>query len=258
VGSVTSGNEAESGLLIAKTYTLAGTLPPNVSSRTSRLLIWLPLFDTFSNHRADNLADIPPANKMDDLVQSSQEHNKVEEDYNIDHLNEGYDFYALFCFEDVPLGVIEDILEETAREMSDVYYYWLADDYSTLPQKREDEELAGTVPPLTQTWRSPFLGSTVEAAFEYVKNAPGKLLNRKHIVFLDKKLFEDRRMLRVYRMEGAEPDFAVELGLDVKPGDITEVGGEAHTTILGLFYDRGTGDWGFNVKDWKDEGLPIG
>ena len=64
-------------------------------------------------------------------------------------------------------------------------------------------------------------------------------------------------MLRVYRMEGAAPDFAVELGLDVKPGDITEVGGEAHTTILGLCYDRGTGIWGFHVKDWKSEGLPF-
>lgn len=62
-------------------------------------------------------------------------------------------------------------------------------------------------------------------------------------------------MLRVYRMEGAEPDLAVELGLNVKPGDITEVGGKAHTTILGLFYDRGTGIWGFNVKDWKSRGL---
>jgi len=58
-------------------------------------------------------------------------------------------------------------------------------------------------------------------------------------------------------MEGAEPGFAAELGLNVKPGDITEVGGEAHTTILGLFYDRGTGDWGFNVREWKDEGLPF-
>jgi hypothetical protein len=217
-----------------------------------------PLFDAFSHQEADILANIPPANKMDDLDQSFQEHNKVEDDYNIDHLDEGYDFYALFCFEDVPLEMIEDVLEGTAREMSDVYYYWLADDYSTLPQKREDEELAGTVLPLPRTWHSPFLGSTVEAAFEYVKNAPGKLLNRKHIVVLDRKLFEERQLLRIYRMEGAEPGFAVEPGLDVKPGDITEVGGEAHTTILGLFYDRGTGIWGFDVKDWKSEGLPIG
>jgi hypothetical protein len=49
-------------------------------------------------------------------------------------------------------------------------------------------------------------------------------------------------------MEGAEPDFAVKLGLNVKPGDITEIGGEAHTTILGLFYDRGTGIWGLMSK----------
>jgi hypothetical protein len=38
--------------LIAKTYTLAGTLPPNVSS-----LMESPLFDTFSNHKTDNLAE---------------------------------------------------------------------------------------------------------------------------------------------------------------------------------------------------------
>lgn len=191
-----------------------------------------------------------------DHLQSIQEHSRIEDDYNIDHHDEGYDIYALFCFEDVPLGMIEDIVEGTAREMSDCYHYWLADDYSTLPQEQEDEtEIEGTVPPLPRTWRSPFLGSTVEAAFEYIKNAPGQLLNRKHIVVLDKMLFEERRMLRVYRKEGAEPHFAVELGLDVKPGDITEVGGKAHTTILGLFYDRGTGIWGFNVKDWKSRGL---
>lgn len=153
--------------------------------------------------------------------------------------------------------MIENVLEGIAKAMSDCYHYWLADDYSTLPQEQEDGEIEGTVPPLPCTWRSPFLGSTVEAAFEYVKNAPGKLLNRKHIVVLNRKLFEERRMLRVYRMEGAEPDFAAELGLNVKSGDITEVGGEAHTTILGLFYDRGTGEWGFNVKDWQDEGLPF-
>jgi hypothetical protein len=216
-----------------------------------------PLFDTFSNQKADNLANIPPTNKMGDLGQSFQEHSRIGDGYNIDHLDEGYDIYALFCFEDIPLELIEDVLEGSAREMSEVYYYWLAHDYSTLPQEREDEEIEGTVPPLPRTWRSPFLGSTVEAAFEFVKNAPGKLLNRRHIVVLDRKLFEERRMLRVYRMEGAEPGFAVELGLDVKPGDITEVGGEAHTTILGLFYDRGTGIWGFNVKDWKSEGLPF-
>ena len=194
---------------------------------------------------------------MDDLDQSLQEDSRIEDDFNIDHLDEGYDIYALFCFEDVPFEMIEDILEGTAKEMSYVYYYWLADDYSTLPQEQGNGQIEGTVPPLPPTWRSPFLDSSVERAFEYVKNAPGRLLNRKHIVVLDKQLFEERRMLRVFRMEGAEPDFAVELGLDVKPGDITEVGGEAHTTILGLFYDRGTGDWGFNVKEWKDEGVPF-
>lgn len=195
---------------------------------------------------------------MNDLSQSFQEHSRTEDDYNTDHLDEGYDIYALFCFEDMPLEIINDVLEGSAKEMSDVHYYWLADDYSTLPQKQEDgAEIEGTVPPLPRTWLSPFLGSSVEAAFEYVKNAPGELLNRKHIVVLDKRLFEERRMLRAYRMEGPEPDFAVELGLNVNPGDITEVGGQAHTTILGLFYDRGTGIWGFNVKDWKYEELPF-
>ncbi|KAH0286130.1 hypothetical protein M436DRAFT_60212 [Aureobasidium namibiae CBS 147.97] len=181
---------------------------------------------------------------MDDPDQPLQEHSRIEDDYNIDHLDEGYDIYALFCFEDIPLEMIDDILEGTARESSYIYYYWLADDYSTLPQEQDGEEIEGTVPPLPCTWRSSFLGSTVEAAFECVKNAPGKLLNRKHIVGLARKLFEERRTLKVYRMEGADPDFAVELGLDVKPGNITGVGGEAHTTILGLFYDVGqaTGD----------------
>ena len=211
----------------------------------------------FSIKETDNLANIQPTDKMDDLDQPLEEHSRVEDDYNIDHLDEGYDIYALFCSEDIPLEMIDDVLEGTAKEMSDCYHYWLAADYSTLPQEQDGEEIEGTVPPLPCTWRSPFLGSTVEAAFEYVKNASGKLLNRKHIVVLDRKLFEERRMLRVHRMEGADPDFAVELGLDIKPGDIAEVGGEAHTTILGLFYDRGTGIWGFKVKDWQDEGLPF-
>jgi hypothetical protein len=234
---------------------LAKTLLTNVFSLIYRLFVLLP--GVFPHQKADDLANNSPPFKMDDPSPSQQENNGMVDDYNIDHLDEGYDIYALFCFEDVPLEMIEDILEGNAKEMSDGYYFWLADDYSTLPREQEDGEIDGTVPPLPRTWRSPFLGSTVEAAFGYVKNAPGKLLNRKHIVVLDRKLFEDRRMLRVYRMEGAEPDFAVELGLDVKPGDITEVGGEAHTTILGLFYDRGTGGWGFNVKDWQDEGLPF-
>jgi hypothetical protein len=126
---------------------------------------------------------------MDNRSRSFQEHSRVEDDYNIDHLDEGYDTYALFCFKDVPNEMIEDILEGSAREMSDVYYYWLADNYSTLPHEQEDEEIEVTVPPLPCTWHSPFLGSIVEAAIEYVKNAPGKLLNRKHIVVLNRKLF---------------------------------------------------------------------
>jgi hypothetical protein len=114
--------------------------------------------DTFSKQEADNLANIPPVNRMDDLSQSLQEHHKIEDEYNIDHLDEGYDIYALFCFEDVPLEMIEDVLEGSARAMSDVYHYWLADDYSTLPQEQEDKEIEGTVPPLSRTCRSRFLG----------------------------------------------------------------------------------------------------
>jgi len=103
---------------------------------------------------------------MDDLDQPLQEHSRIEDDPNIDHLDEGYDIYALFCFEDVPLEMIEDVLEGPAKGMSDCYHYWLADDYSTLPQEQENGEIEGTVPPLSRTWRSLFLGSTIEAAFE--------------------------------------------------------------------------------------------
>lgn len=202
----------------------------------------------------DNLRTSSPTNNMFEISQNSQEHDITADEYDVDDFDEDCLIYALFCFEDVPLEMIEDVLQRSVEEVGECYY-WLADhDYSTLPQS-EDGEL-GTRPPLPRSWRSPFLGSSLKMAFEHVKNAPGRLLNRKHIVVLDKELFGTKKMLRIYRREGFEPDFADELGMNIRPGDITEVGGYAYTTIVKLIgYDRETGTWGYQVSDWKSRGL---
>ncbi|CAD0083383.1 unnamed protein product, partial [Aureobasidium vineae] len=171
-------------------------------------------------------------------------------DYNIDEWDEDCLVYALFCFEDVLLEVIKQVLEHSAEEVYG-YCYWLADDCSTLPQSLAE---GATKPPLPRIWHSPFVDSTIESAFQHIKDAPGDFLNRKHVVVLDPKLFKERKLLRVYRKERLEPEgFDEDPGMDSgpQPGDITGGGGRTYTTVGQLM-----GSWAYKVDNWKREGLP--
>lgn len=61
---------------------------------------------------------------------------------------------------------------------------------------------------------------------------------------------------RVHRRKGPEPDFADIPDLNVQPGEITEVAGNAYATSEGLM---GLQPWnrllGICVSDWKTRGL---
>lgn len=196
---------------------------------------------------------------MEEPSQNPNDLPNTNTPYNVDDFDENfYMTFALFCFEDVPLETIEAVLEGSAANEHE-YYYWLADtDYTNLSPSIYGGP-NGTRAPLPRTWKSPFVGCTPETAFEHVKNAPGDFLNKKHIVVLDKKLFEERKMLRIYRKEGLEPEGIDEdLGMELKPGDITEVGGLAYTSVGMLIgYDRGPGYWGYYVDEWMREGVPF-
>ncbi|KAK6007096.1 hypothetical protein QM012_006104 [Aureobasidium pullulans] len=47
----------------------------------------------------------------------SQEHDLATEDYALDYLDEGQDYYALFYLEEVPLKMVEDVLRGSAVEI---------------------------------------------------------------------------------------------------------------------------------------------
>ncbi|CAD0107584.1 unnamed protein product [Aureobasidium uvarum] len=57
---------------------------------------------------------------MNNLDQISQDHNSTTADCDIDEWDEDCLVYALFCFEDMPLEMIEDVLEGSANEEHEI------------------------------------------------------------------------------------------------------------------------------------------
>ena len=75
------------------------------------------------------------------------------------------------------------------------YYLWLGDRYETLPALSNGGPVdAGTKPPVSDGWTSPFLGKTAEDVAFFVKAAP-KPLNRVHFAILDPELWFKHQVL---------------------------------------------------------------
>ena len=100
-----------------------------------------------------------------------------------------------------PTELTEAYATQTINEMLTIsyedcgdYYLWLGDHYETLPALPSGGPVdAGTKPPVSDGWTSPFLGKTAEDVASFVKAAP-KPLNRVHFAILDPELWLKRQV----------------------------------------------------------------
>jgi hypothetical protein len=84
--------------------------------------------------------------------------------------------------------MVNEVLESVYKEMK-TYEIWLAD--TTLPEGLTDEDAEATIPPIDQTWHSPFVGQPIEEAFKSLASIPlEKSLNREFLIVLDKALYD--------------------------------------------------------------------
>jgi len=136
--------------------------------------------------------------------------------------------------------MINEVLKEVYKNCH-IHNIWLADPDSLEGLLEEDEE--ATVPPIDESWQSPFLGLTIEQAFEFVGKAPlEKSLNRELIIVWDQALYEQKRWVVICRIDGG--------------GEITSIPYLAHMCMV--FIDSGTEHlWSEYLEEWQKHGKPI-
>jgi hypothetical protein len=87
---------------------------------------------------------------------------------------------------------------------------WLADTYENLPDVRPTYRLQGISWPISSSWRSPFIGKSIEDAVNFIRNAPKppKPLNKTWFAVMQRERFENSGELLVCKIlpVGGEPD----------------------------------------------------
>jgi hypothetical protein len=99
------------------------------------------------------------------------------------------------------LQTINEILR-TNEEPVD-HCLWLADTHDTIPDHNPTEQRPqGTRHPIDSHWRSPFVGSSVEAAAAFIRAAPRppKALSRSFFAVLRKEQYEQHKQLSIYKI----------------------------------------------------------
>ena len=136
--------------------------------------------------------------------------------------------------------MINEVLEQVYRKCH-IHNIWLADTVSLDDLTEEDEE--ATVPPIDSSWRSPFVGQSVEEAFEFLATVPlDKSLNRTFVIGWDQALYEQKRWVMIYRIDAN--------------GGITSIPCVAHMCMT--FIDSGTEyRWPEYLEEWRKYGKPI-
>ncbi|GAB7353008.1 hypothetical protein MBLNU459_g3567t1 [Dothideomycetes sp. NU459] len=161
------------------------------------------------------------------------------------NLYEEASFGALFVLEeDVPNEMIDEVLKKNEEEVQD-YQLWLADEsLEGLLADSFDER--ATEPPIPSTWRSPLIGKTIEAAFEFMATIPlNRSLIREYIAVLDKHLYEKKGWVVLHRID--------------EMGEINSIPCEAGLAMLQMGstgYSSPDG-WPSALKNWREYGQPL-
>jgi hypothetical protein len=80
---------------------------------------------------------------------------------------------------------------------------WLADTHDTIPDHDPAQDRPqGTVDPIDSNWRSPFVGSSVEAAAAFIRAAsrPPKALSQSFFAVLQREQYEEQKQLLIYKI----------------------------------------------------------
>lgn len=122
-----------------------------------------------------------------------------------------------------------------------IHNIWAADTNSLEDLTEEDEE--ATVPPIEESWQSPFAGQSVKNAFEPLALVPlDKSLNRTFIIVLNQALYEQKKWVVIYRID--------------EGGEITSILCVAHMCMT--FIDSETEHhWPEYLEEWRRYGKPI-
>lgn len=136
--------------------------------------------------------------------------------------------------------MINEVLEQVHKKCH-IHNIWLAE--TILPEGLTDEDDEATVPPIDESWQSPFVGQPVEEAFKFLSmTSIEKSLNRTFIVVWNKALYERQKWVVIYRID--------------ENGEITSVPCAAHMCMV--FIDSNTWHhWPEYLVDWREEGKPI-
>jgi hypothetical protein len=87
-------------------------------------------------------------------------------------------------------------------EVTDEPYLWLADTYDTLPDYDPSNPPEGTLSTVDGTWRSPFIGSSLQDVVAFIEAArkPPKPLCKSYFAILEKKRYEQDKKVLIYRI----------------------------------------------------------
>jgi len=91
---------------------------------------------------------------------------------------------------------INKILEENEDE-ADVQYIWLADTYDTIPDSNPPHNVHGTETPISEHWRSPFIGHSLKQVAKFVRDAPSppKPIDKQYCAVLRTEDYEQDRIM---------------------------------------------------------------
>jgi hypothetical protein len=137
--------------------------------------------------------------------------------------------------------MIKEVLR-LSREEHGGSYLWLADTYDTLPDYNPDNPGAeGTLALVDPNWRSPFVGSSVEAVAAFIRAAPKppKPLCKRFFAALKKERFEQSKELLIYKILGAE---------DGKDDEVKLTSVPCPAYLVGFFFMR----WDRYPMLWDD------
>jgi hypothetical protein len=136
--------------------------------------------------------------------------------------------------------MINEVLEQVHKRCH-IHDIWLAD--TVIPEGLTDEDDEATVPPIDESWQSPFVGQPVDRAFEFLATmSPEKSLNRTFIIVWNKALYERKNWVVIYRID--------------ENGEITCIPCAAHMCMV--FVDSYTWHlWPEYLEEWYKDGKPI-
>ena len=85
-------------------------------------------------------------------------------------------------------------------------YLWLADTYDTLPDWEPAHPAEGTVGPVDENWRSPFISSSIQEIAAFIKAAPkpSKPLCKRFFAILQRERYEKDKQLLIYRISDGD------------------------------------------------------